>query len=113
MIDQLPASGEAEAFSELLLPRLYERDIDDLLQAELIFNPAVARVFSSALHLPGSLEGYDCRLSVSDHTGETDVFALFRSGERQGLILIENKIDAAFQPRRPERRRLSARFADH
>jgi len=106
MPDQSSVTAEGPTdISETLLPRLYERDIDVLLQEELIFNKTLARSFSGALGLPETLRVHDCRLSVSDHTGETDVYALFSCGSRQGVLLIENKIDAAFQPRQPERYR--------
>jgi hypothetical protein len=90
---------------ELLLPRLYERDIDVLLQEELIFNEVVCQLFSDALALGQPLRVHQCRLSVVDQSGETDLFAMFSCGDRKGIILIENKIDASFQPRQPERYR--------
>jgi hypothetical protein len=90
---------------DLLLPRLYERDIDVLLQEELIFNDAVNSILSDALKLDRSFRVQKCRLSVVDETGETDLFAVFSLGNRSGVLLIENKIDAAFQPRQPERYR--------
>ena len=49
-----------------------------------------------------------CRLSVVDSTGETDLYAYFSAGGREGLLLIENKIDAEFQPLQPERYRQRA-----
>jgi len=91
--------------ADLLLPRLYERDIDVLLQEELIFNDAVNAIFRDALKLDGSFRIQKCRLSVVDETGETDLFAVFSFGNRSGALLIENKIDAAFQPRQPQRYR--------
>ena len=91
--------------SELLLPRLYERDIDVLLQEELIFNARLGSIFSSALKLDPSLSVQRCRLSVVDETGETDLFVEFLLKGRPCVLLIENKIDAAFQPRQPERYR--------
>jgi hypothetical protein len=50
--------------AEVALPRLYERDIDVLLQEELIFNEAVCDVFSSALGLKAPLRVNECSLSV-------------------------------------------------
>jgi hypothetical protein len=90
--------------SDELLPRLHERDIDVLMQEELIFNRQVCEIFSKALTLD-ELRIHQCRLSVVDQTGETDLFALFSLGAQRGVLLIENKIDAAFQPRQPERYR--------
>ncbi|MCK1624628.1 PD-(D/E)XK nuclease family protein [Bradyrhizobium sp. 160] len=40
---------------------------------------------------------------------ETDLFARFRVEDRIGVLLIENKIDAAFQPTLPERYKARAR----
>ncbi|MET4320311.1 hypothetical protein [Bradyrhizobium sp. RT5a] len=89
--------------TETNLPRLYERDIDVLLQEELIFNEGVCNVFSTALGLDAPLRISECSLSVVDGTGETDLFARFQVGGKRGVFLIENKIDAAFQPTQPER----------
>src|SRR5437879_2314709 len=89
--------------AEVALPRLYERDIDVLLQEELIFNEAVCDVFSSALGFKAPLQVSECSLSVVDGTGETDLLARFMIDGKSGVLLIENKIDAAFQPTQPER----------
>ena len=89
--------------SELSLPRLYERDIDFLLQEELIFNPMVQQIFCDALKISRDLRIEKCGLSVSDTSGETDVFAEGIAGNQRCAILIENKIDAVFQPRQGER----------
>jgi hypothetical protein len=89
--------------AEVVLPRLYERDIDVLLQEELIFNEAVCDIFSSALGLNAPLRVSECSLSVVDGTGETDLLARFLVDGKSGVLLIENKIDAAFQPMQPER----------
>jgi hypothetical protein len=89
--------------AEVALPRLYERDIDVLLQEELIFNEAVCDVLSSALGFKAPLQVSECSLSVVDGTGETDLLARFVIDGKSGVLLIENKIDAAFQPMQPER----------
>jgi hypothetical protein len=105
MSNPAAAPKRADELAAVLLPRLYERDIDVLLQEELIFNPAVALLFAKALGFDQPLLVRDCRLSVVDNTGETDVFALFEVEGRKGVLLIENKIDAGFMPRQPERYR--------
>jgi hypothetical protein len=89
--------------ADVVLPRLYERDIDVLLQEELIFNEAVCSMFSSALGFETPLRVSQCSLSVVDGTGETDLLARFTVDDKSGVLLIENKIDAAFQPTQPER----------
>jgi hypothetical protein len=96
------AAGAEEA---PLLPRLYERDIDVILQEELLFNEHLGVLIAKALRLGPDIEFTRCDLSVSDDTGETDVLAHFKSGNVTGCLLIENKIDAQFQPRQPERYR--------
>jgi hypothetical protein len=87
------------------LPRLYERDIDVLLQEELIFNEAVREVIRRQLSIEAPLEIVRCGLSVVDETGETDLVAQFVSGNTEGVILIENKINAVFQTTQPQRYR--------
>jgi hypothetical protein len=92
-----------------VLPRLYERDIDVLMQEELIFNQAVCDVFSRALGLQSHFHVTQCALSVADQTGETDLLARFTDeGNNRGVILIESKIDASFQPTQPQRYRARA-----
>jgi hypothetical protein len=93
---------------KVVLPRLYERDIDVLIQEELIFNQAVCEIFSRALGMKSQMHVTQCALSVVDQSGETDLLARFTDGEKQGVLLIENKIDAAFQPAQPERYRARA-----
>ncbi len=76
------ANAENTAIREIMndimlqttLPRLYERDIDVLLQEELIFNSNVANFFANALHLD-QLRVHECILSVVELDGETDVQA--------------------------------------
>jgi hypothetical protein len=89
--------------SEVMLPRLYERDIDVLLQEELLFNEAVRDIFSNALGFKTPFRVNRCSLSVVDGTGETDLLAHFSTEHQSGALFIENKIDAAFQPTQPER----------
>ncbi len=91
--------------NDISLPRLYERDIDVLVQEELLFNQHVASLFGSRLGLPTPIQITRCALSVSDASGETDIEARFSAEGCYGALLIENKIDAAFQPRQPERYR--------
>ncbi|MBA8907488.1 PD-(D/E)XK nuclease family protein [Aminobacter ciceronei] len=88
-----------------ILPRLYERDIDVLLQEELLFNSGVQNLFTRALDLYGFVRFVDCRLSVFDQSGETDVLTAIEMDGQKGVLLIENKIDASFQPRQAERYR--------
>jgi len=91
--------------TDITLPRLYERDIDVLLQEELLFSHHVRQVLGRALGFEVDLDVKSCDLSVVDTTGETDIFVVYDAEAEHGVILIENKIDAAFQPRQPERYR--------
>jgi hypothetical protein len=79
------------------------------MQEELIFNQTVCDVFSRALGLQSHFQVTQCALSVVDQTGETDLLARFTDeGNNRGVILIENKIDASFQPTQPQRYRARA-----
>jgi hypothetical protein len=91
--------------TENILPRIYERDIDVLLQEELIFNPSLCGFLAQKLNILEPMSIDRCDLSVVDATGETDLLVFFSSGGLDGRLLIENKIDAAFQPMQPERYR--------
>ena len=98
---------------ESILPRLYERDIDVLLQEELIFNEAVRSLLAEALNIDGTPLVHQCALSVIESTGETDLLVTYSCDDKKGIILIENKIDAEFQPLQPERYRdRAARLAN-
>ncbi len=94
---------QMQALTNISIPRLYERDIDILMQEELLFNGGVKTLFGTVLKLSAPIEVSTCRLSVWDNTGETDIECRFSSEQCDGVLLIENKIDAAFQPRQPER----------
>ncbi len=89
--------------NDALLSRLYERDIDVLLQEDLIFSEPLCQLVSRSLNFHEQLRVTQCRLSVVNSTGETDLFAYLDLTERAGILLIENKIDVKFQPRQPER----------
>ena len=69
------------------LPRLYERDIDVLLQEELLFNSAVRSLFARSLAIEEELKVERCRLSVVDVIGETDVHAAISVGSVSGHLL--------------------------
>ena len=80
------------------LPQLYERDIDVILQEELLFGSAVTALIARALNLDANLRITNCRLSVFEQASETDVFATFTTASEKGALLIENKINADFSP---------------
>ena len=82
---------------------LRERDIDLLICSELHFPESpLHQLFKGAWndgmgHLVGAWVSYQ------DSDGETDLLAAFTNGARYLVLLIENKIDADFQPGQPER----------
>ena len=82
---------------------LRERDIDLLVCSELHFPESpLHQLFKGAWndgvgHLVGAWVSYQ------DSDGETDLVAAFTNGARYLVLLIENKIDADFQPHQPER----------
>jgi hypothetical protein len=89
--------------TERILPRLYERDIDVLLQEELIFDRSLSELLARKLEIPEVLSVDRCSLSVVDATGETDLHVTYSNEGISSCLLIENKIDAVFQPMQPER----------
>ena len=82
---------------------LRERDIDLLICSELHSSESpLHQLFKGAWndgegHLVGAWVSYQ------DSDGETDLLAAFTNGARYLVLLIENKIDADFQPDQPER----------
>lgn len=83
-----------------------ERDIDVLLAEELRVNPIFARWFLDAQNVNSQVEVPAVRTSVSEMDGrgrETDVLALFGADkENRHAVLVENKIEADFQPNQLE-----------
>ena len=82
---------------------LRERDVDLLICSELHFPESpLHKLFRGSWnggvgHLVGAWVSYQ------DSDGETDLLAAFTNGARYLVLLIENKIDADFQPAQPER----------
>ncbi len=92
-----------------LFDRVYERDLDILLAAHLTASEAFrALVMQHALGeaVPHTVLG--CQVSASTDAGETDLLLVVRlntgKGDRLALML-EEKIDAAFQPEQASRYR--------
>lgn len=82
-----------------------ERDIDLLIAEELRVNPAFARWWLDALRLDADLSvpATRTRVSVVDENGEVDVEALFSVRNGIFALLVENKVNAEFQPDQMER----------
>lgn len=87
-----------------------ERDIDFLLVEEFLSSPEFVSFFNSALGLPSCDTLTKVERSINDFgIGETDVLVEYRSGHQNIGILIENKLDALFQPQQAERYLLRAK----
>lgn len=90
-----------------------ERDTDLLLLEEFMSSPGFCAFFLGAIGMEN--QGYryvEGARSVTDSTGESDLEIVFESSSVDRLIcLVENKINAGFQPRQAERYR--ERGANH
>lgn len=85
------------------IPDIRERDIDFLLLEELVASSAFLANFLEHLGLPPALSLIEAQRSVNSDTGESDLELTAEQLGRRVKILVENKIDAAFQPEQPER----------
>ena len=84
-----------------LLPieSVYERDIDLLLLEELNANQKFLKWITNTLGLPEFTDTNMALRSISDFgLGETDLLIKYNSKNKKVIILIENKLDADFQP---------------
>ena len=84
-----------------LLPieSVYERDIDLLLLEELNANQEFLKWIINTLGLPKFSDTNIAFRSVSDFgLGETDLLVSYKSKNKKIFILLENKLDADFQP---------------
>ena len=90
------------------MQRLRERDIDLLICSELHGGGGpLHKLFMGAWN-DGNGEFGGAWVSHWEDDGETDIVALFTSATGDLWLLIENKIDAEFQPDQPERYRARA-----
>ena len=87
---------------------LRERDIDLLICSELHFDGSPLQKLFIGEWNGGVAKFGGAWVSYSDASGETDILALFESELRTLVLLIEDKIDAEFQPDQPERYRRRA-----
>ena len=95
-----------------MLDRVRERDLDILLAAHLTASEAFrAFVLCHACGEACPHALLSCRVSVATDTGETDLLLLVRleepaggeAGQRRLALMLENKINAAFQPEQAAR----------
>ena len=87
---------------------LRERDVDLLICSEL-HSPGspLHKLFVGGWN-NGVAEFDGAWVSYVDAEGEADIVASFKSWDKSLVLLIEDKIDAAFQPEQPERYRRRA-----
>ena len=91
---------------------LRERDVDLLLCSELHCAGGPLRNLFVGDWNDGIAEFDGAWVSYVDAEGEADLVAAFKSGAKSLILLIEDKIDAEFQPEQPERyRRRAQRWA--
>lgn len=91
---------------------LRERDVDLLLCSELHCAGGPLRNLFVGDWNDGIAEFDGAWVSYVDAEGEADLVAAFKSGAKSLILLIEDKIDAEFQPEQPERyRRRAHRWA--
>ncbi|MDE2844710.1 MAG: PD-(D/E)XK nuclease family protein [Chloroflexota bacterium] len=83
---------------------LRERDIDLLICSELNSQGPLRDVFLGGWNARIA-HFYGAWVSYHDVDGETDIVASFWAGDNALVLLIENKIDAEFQPEQPQRYR--------
>jgi hypothetical protein len=93
----------------MMLPRqltgVCERDIDLLLLEEFVASPGFLNWFLGRVGLPEGATLRNAERSVATTTGESDLELTLEIDSRLIKVLIENKVDAMFQPRQPERYR--------
>lgn len=93
------------------LKAIQERDVDLLLLEELICNPDFQSWFISKTTNDSSWEKIQAWHSLSEPgMGETDILVKVTKGDNQEIILIENKINAVFQPLQPERYKARGKY---
>lgn len=94
--------------AEYFIDRIYERDVDLALVEECTISPNFARWCASAAKLEtDDLTALEVYASLADEAGESDVTVIFKdANEKKIALLIENKVDAIFQPKQLERYRI-------
>jgi len=84
-----------------------ERDIDFLFVEEISVNPAFAEFFIGKMTTSKNIKDIESYQSVSNELGESDIVVTFKDEEnKKTAILIEDKIDAIFQPDQDKRYQL-------
>lgn len=87
------------------VPDVCERDIDLLLLEEFVASGSFRSWFLAQIGAEPSASLSDARQSVKTDSGESDLEITFDKPTGELKVLIENKVDASFQPNQPERYR--------
>jgi len=85
------------------IPDVCERDIDLLLLEEFVASRDFRSWFLSQIGCEQTIALEEAYRSVKTTNGESDLELTFNSSAGLVKILIENKVDAAFQPNQPQR----------
>ena len=85
------------------VPDVCERDIDLLLLEEFVASENFRAWFLSQLGINEIVSLVDAARSVTTASGESDLEFTVKGLEGNIRVLVENKVDAAFQPRQAER----------
>jgi hypothetical protein len=90
---------------ELLFEDIRERDMDCLFIEEFnVNNDFLIKLFNNHIKDLNKINQITAKHSVVDSQyGETDIFVDVKTDEYKLILLIENKIDALFQPQQSER----------
>lgn len=85
------------------VPDVCERDIDLLLLEEFVASADFRSWFLTKIGADTSAELVDARRSVKTVNGESDLEITLQGPAGAVKVVIENKVDAAFQPNQPQR----------
>src|SRR6267143_4953115 len=88
---------------EVTLSAVSERDVDLLVVEELATSEAFAQWFLSRAGLSSLATLVKVAHSVSTSNGESDIELTVQVNGATHRVLLENKVDAVFQPEQPER----------
>lgn len=85
------------------IPDVSERDIDLLLLEEFVASADFRSWFLSEIGVESAASLSEASRSVKTESGESDLELTFQSRAGEVKVLVENKVDAAFQPNQPQR----------
>jgi len=101
----------APMLPKIIVAGAWERDVDLVLMEEFTASPAFLRWFLGCIGVDPNAELIEARHSVTTSNGESDLELTLGSGPGVVKILIEDKVDAQFQPQQAKRyRERAARY---